>query len=136
MKKAILLGFVIILMLSVAGCSNDEKQIVEDAALSYTQNAMAGNWQEVMKGSTGEQLGILLLLSDQLKETKFKADIRLSEVIESNLDGKEASVIVHVVRDVTVADYGTIADDRQILLHLYNLNGEWKVYRMDVILEK
>ncbi|MFE8700974.1 hypothetical protein ACFYKX_10130 [Cytobacillus sp. FJAT-54145] len=119
----------------LSGCSED-KSGVEKTALRYTEAIMTGDWETAAGESAGEQLGVMLLLSEQLAQTKFTADLRLNEVIETEVDGKKAHAIVHVVRDMSIQEFGSVTDDRQLMLDLYEVDGKWKVYRVDVLFEQ
>jgi|GEM_PF-3851317 hypothetical protein len=133
--------FAVIAMLALlaaavlSGCSSGEKEAVKAAARAYAENSMSGNWEEVMKASTGEQLSVLNMLVETLDAASFKSVVRLVEVLDTRVDGNYAEATVHIVRDVKVEDYGTMTDDRQVRYHFYKVNGEWKVYRVEVVLK-
>lgn len=135
-KLGVFIVLALTLPLVLIACSKEIPRDIEDFAKTYTENLMKGEWNQVANQSTGEQLSVFLLLKDQLEQTSFTADVRLVEVLDVSGDEAKATALVHVVRDMDVEGYGRLTDNRQLLLSLYNMNNEWKVYRVDVVFEE
>ncbi|MBL4952139.1 hypothetical protein JK635_07930 [Neobacillus sp. YIM B02564] len=136
-KLSVIVVFTLAISLVLSACDTKEDPNLKPFAKEYTENLMKGNWSRVAKDSTGEQLSVFLLLSDQLSQTEFTSDVRLVKVLKTTMiDDTTATALVHVVRDMEVEKYGRITDDRQILLSLQKVDKDWKVYRTDVVFEK
>lgn len=141
-KKALLLTVVfLVLAVVVTGCSrsvtgqNQAKDGIDQAAISYVTDIANSKWDEVLKKSTGDQLAIYMQLVPLLKNVKQTSELKLAEVIDKAVsdNGKLAFVTVHYVRTVNLPDYGSVMDDKQVLLSMRQIDGEWKVFRMDVV---
>lgn len=136
MKKLKFFLLPLLLLTFLAGCGNNaEKEEVSEVVKSYIDYTTKGEWEKAIVASTGEQLSVLMLLSDQLELTQYDGTVRLANIVSVTADEEQAKAIVHVVRDLKVQDYGTLTDDRQIAYSLYNVDGEWKVYKVEVVLD-
>lgn len=135
MKKVLFFMFFILLFVLTGCFGGGDTSSVKEAAIRYAENSMKGNWQEVIRSSTGEQLSVMTTLSERLENSKFTGEVRSVKVVDSSVNGKTATAVVRIVRDMHVKDYGTITDDRQVLYQFYNVDGVWKVYSVNVVLQ-
>jgi len=128
---------IIVTAVILSGCSSkvSSDTSIDKAAISYVTNIANNKWDEVLKTSTGDQLAVYTQLVPILKNTKQTSELKVADVVDKAIsdNGKLAFVTVHYVRTVNLPDYGSVMDDKQVLLSMKKLDGEWKVFRMDVV---
>ena len=52
-----------------------------------------------------------------------------------NKKGTRAEAIVHLVKTTDILDYGTVIDEKTLLYKLKKIDGEWKVYQFNIIID-
>lgn len=133
--------FLALTMIFLGGCGEKEggelQSALEQAAISYGTAIAKQNWDEVLKGSTGDQLSTYLLLVPTFELVEQESELKKIEVMDSVLlENGTGFVTIRLVRSMTLPDYGSVTDDRQILLSMKRIDHSWKVFRMDVVSEQ
>lgn len=137
-KNFVLVSVILVIALIFTGCSffsrkPKEDPAIEQTAIEYVTNISKGSWDNVLAKSTGDQLAIYMQLVPILQEAKQTSDLKIIEVVDKEVFNKLAFVTVHFVRTVNLPDYGSVMDDKQVLLYMKKIDGEWKVFRLDVV---
>lgn len=139
-KKILILSALMVLVMVIAGCSwsffgGSETTDIDEAAIAYVTDIANNKWDAVLKRSTGDQLAIYTQLVPILEKSKQTSELKIAEVVDKAVsDNKNlAFVTVHYVRTVNLPNYGSVMDDKQVLLSMKKIDGEWKVFRMDVV---
>lgn len=142
MRMKRLSGILLIMVLSISllsGCGVAGKGKVDTSAdapaINYVTSIANSKWDEVIKNSTGDQLAIYTQLVPALKNVKQTNDLKRVEIVDRAIsnDKKLAFVTVHFVRNVNLPDYGSVLDDKQVLLSMKKIDSQWKVFKMDVV---
>lgn len=133
------LTVILVLVLAIgamSGCGKNDSAI-KDAATRYMTAWSNQNWEEVLKLSTGDQLAINIQLIPSIKNAKQTFDVKRLEVtdVTTSRDGKIAFASVHLIRAINLPDYGSVMDERTVLLSMVKLNNEWLVFRLDNVYE-
>lgn len=136
MKK--LLSLVMVLCLAslvFVGCGKKEASEIENFAIQYVSDVTLGNWEEVMSASTGDQLAIYTQLAPMLENLKQDSNIQKVEVIDQSINKKHTLAFITVYRlaNINIDGYGSVLDEKQVLLSLKNIDGVWKVFRYDIV---
>lgn len=127
----------ILVLAALTGCKgkgDGDASGPKAAAVAYATAIANHQWDDVIKKSTGDQLSAYLQLVPTFKLVDQQSQLKKVEVIDEDvLKNNTAFVTVRMVRNLTIPDYGSTLDDRQLLLSMKKLDGEWKVFRMDVV---
>lgn len=139
-KALMLLAAISMFMGLLSGCSfpgsgGKGAAELEQAAVSYATNIANSEWDDVIKASSGDQLAVYMQLVPVLEAMKQTTEVRRVEVVDTSIGSNKnlAFVTVHVVKTVSIPDYGSVLDDKQVLLSMKQLDGQWKVFKMDVV---
>lgn len=137
-KKLGLMAIVVLLLVTVlSGCKSVSKidTSIDEPAIKYVTNLASSQWDEVLQQSTGDQLAIYTQLLPVLKNVQQTSEIKKVEVTERAIssDKNTAFLTIHLVRTLTLPEYGSSLDDRQLLLSMKKIDGHWKVFKMDIV---
>ena len=119
----------------VGGDRAEDGTQLESFAVDYMTNVTEHRWDQVIQDSTGDQLSVFLQLMPVLERNRGDNSIRRIEIVDETVHDKLAYVTVHRVVEMNVDGYGSALDDKQVLLSIRQVDGEWKVFRMDTLHE-
>jgi len=135
-QKLFLLLAIVIMFSALTGCSGNKKE-VEEFIEQYVEDVVNGKWDQVLQKSTGDQLSIYTQLVPSFEQIGVNGKINLLKVkeLEMNKKGTRAEAIVHLVKTTDILDYGTVIDEKTLLYKLKKIDGEWKVYQFNIIID-
>lgn len=105
----------------------------EEAAVEYVKNIANGEWDKVLQGSTGDQLAIYMQLVPVLENAEQTSELRTVDVVDKKVNKNLAFITVHFVKTVNLPDYGSVIDDKQVLLSMKKIDNQWKVFNMNIV---
>lgn len=138
LKKIASILIILTLLFSLVGCSEKtDTSGAAEAAEAFIKNFNELKWDIVLKSTTGDQLAVFQQLIPVLKTSDQKPTLKKVEVIDVTASAKTniAFVTVHYIRTLDIPEYGSVMDDRQVLLSMKKIDGEWKIFKIDTISE-
>lgn len=132
-KKTISLLLIILLSMSLMGCRKGNEYV--EQAKNYVSNVANGKWEQVLEMSTGDQLAIYMQMVPTLRNIKQTSSLKRLDVVESFSRKNTAFVTIHYVRSVEIPGYGSMMDDKQVMVSMRKVDGQWKVFKLDIVLD-
>ena len=128
-----------IVLLLLTGCGDDKvlESQLKDTSIKYITAWAAKDFETVMTLATGEALTALQQLAPALKGADYSNKIEgmSAKLDHINKSKDNAAVELTYTQEQTVPGYGTSVRKIDVMCNLKKINGEWKVYAVNLISE-
>lgn len=133
-KKALYILLILSVIIAFSGCVIDTTGAAE-TALDFIKAFNEQNWDQTIKYCTGDQLAIFQQILPILKESKQQTTLKKAEALDvtSSKNTAIAFVTIHYIRTIDSPEYGSVLDERNILLSMKKIDGVWKVFNINTI---
>lgn len=132
MKKFKLLSLLLVLFISLTGCSKANANEISSVASNFVASSLSYDFNAAKQYCTGEALDSANLVEAYVSFTAISAKVSEVKILNIETSKNYADVQAFAKRTVTT-ESSTTEENKTLLLKMVNLNDAWYVYDVSTL---